>query len=228
MKSIIWLLGTLFLSQSLVAETVMIYTAHRGTDSRIYLQWPSGETKVHQYSTSRLTDVEVMDHQVYIADAIAPRVYKLDMKTGDLAPVIDDWSLIVFYSVFSDGQYLYVEEANLRRYDKDGRFVSSATFEENARGMAWDGQWMWTLNDKAEMRAWDLSEWPIVKEKPELAFPAPTFHARGLFYDGKLFWTAESKDEEDGVILSFDKSGHVVDKMDEPISRGWGVGFVEI
>jgi hypothetical protein len=46
-----------------------------------------------------------VDGQLYVAEAFAPRVYKVDPATGDLQVFIDDWSLYYFYDVAFDGTY---------------------------------------------------------------------------------------------------------------------------
>jgi hypothetical protein len=59
----------------------------------------------HQYDFYRWAGMEDVDGQLYVAQAFAPRVYKVDPATGDLQVFIDDWSLYYFYDVAFDGTH---------------------------------------------------------------------------------------------------------------------------
>jgi len=84
--------------------------------------------------------MEVVNNELYAVDAFAPRLYKVDIETGDLEVIIDDWSLFYFYDVAFDGTYFYVTEWDLNRYDINGVKNGTAPFDEDVFGSAWDGQ----------------------------------------------------------------------------------------
>lgn len=70
---------------------------------------PSGHQSrlfLFEYDFFFLADVEVVDGAVYIAEAFAPRVDRIDLISGELEVVVDDWSLFHFYGVAFDGTYL--------------------------------------------------------------------------------------------------------------------------
>jgi len=170
--------------------------------------------------------MEVVDGELYIAEAFAPRVLKMDLETGDLEVFIDDWSLYYFYDVAFDGVYFYVDEWDLNRYDINGNYAGTASFDENVLGCAWDGQYFWTLDDTDLIKCWDLSGWPTVTPVAGNNFTPPSPQCRGLFFDGEYFWSAESGDTP-GNIFQFDHSGIVVKEWPEPAFSGWGAALIQ-
>jgi len=211
------------------AEDFIVYTAHQGFDSRIYLLHMDGSVATYwHYANFRLVDLEVVDNEVYVAEAFAPRGDRLDLSTGDLEVIIDDWSLFYFYDLAFDGTYFYVTEWDLNRYDINGTKHGTASFTEDTMGSAWDGAHLWTLDNAGHMRCWDLSSWPDVVEIPGAALQAPSPHCRGLWFDGELFWTAESLEDSLGFIYRFDATGTVVDQWLEPAFSGWAAAVVHI
>lgn len=208
------------------AGDAMVYTAHQDWPSRIYVLQMNGSVHHYfEYDFYRFTGVEVVNGKLYVAEAFAPRVYTVDLNTGDLDVFIDDWSLYYFYDVACDGTYFYVDEWDLNRYDMDGNRVGMASFDEYVLGSAFAGGFYWTLNDLNQIRCWDLSGWPSVVEVPGNAFAPPTPECRGLWFDGQHFWTAESR-ERLGQIYKFDTDGRVVEQWTEPAFSGWGACVV--
>jgi hypothetical protein len=171
-----------------------------------------------EYDFYRFVDMTVIDNEVYVAEAFAPRVYNVDIDTGDLDVFIDDWSLFYFYGVAFDGTY--IDEWDLNRYDVNGDFMGWAACDEYVLGSTWDGTHYWTLNDTNEMKCWDISGWPTISEVPENGFAPPTPDCRGLWFDGEYFWTAESQ-EGLGQIFQFDDEGHIIRQWIEPAFSGW-------
>jgi hypothetical protein len=88
-------------------------------------------------------------------------------------------------------------------------------------GMAWDGAYLWTLNDTNQMKCWDISAWPTVSAVPANDVTPPSPDCRGLWFDGQYFWTAESRDGSLGWIYRFDHSGTVIDQWREPAFQGF-------
>jgi hypothetical protein len=208
------------------AGDAMVYTAHQEWPSRIYVLRMNGAVHHYfEYEFCRFNGVEVVNGEFYVAEAFAPRVYKVDLLTGDLDVFIDDWSLFYFYDVAFDGTYFYVDEWDLNRYDKNGDFDSRAGFDEDVLGSAFADGYYWTLNDANRIRCWDLTGWPSVVEVPENAFTPPTPECRGLWFDGLHFWSAESKNVL-GLIYKFDANGNVVRQWTEPAFSGWGACVV--
>lgn len=206
-----------------MAEDLNVFTAHQDFLSRVYVMGVDGVVhRFFEYEFFFLADVEVVDGAVYIAEAFAPRVDRIDLVTGDLEVVVDDWSLFYFYGLAFDGTYLYVAEWDLNRYDLNGVKHGTASFDDDVMGMAWDGSYLWTLNDSNEIRCWDLSGWPTVTAVPDNDFVPPTPVCRGLWFDGQHFWTAESIDGTLGFIYLFDHDGNVIEQWLEPAFRGWG------
>jgi hypothetical protein len=119
----------------------IIFTANQSWLSRIYVLDEGADVLAfHEYDFYRFTGMEVVGGELYIAEAFAPRLYKVDPYSGDLEVIIDDWSLYYFYDVAFDGEYFYVDEWDLNRYDIDGNYAGTASFDENVLGCAWDGQ----------------------------------------------------------------------------------------
>ncbi len=214
-------------SVAVAGQDRIVYTAHQGFDSRVYILDMDGtpETYFH-YSNFRLVDCEVVDNQVYLAEAFAPRVERLDLANGDLEVIIDDWSLFYFYGLAFDGTYFYVDEWDLNRYLIDGTKDGVAGFDESVMGAASDGTYLWTLNDVNQIRCWDISGWPAVAAVPANDFTPPSPHCRGLWFDGEYFWTAESLEDSLGYIYQFDRTGAVVNQWLEPAFSGWSACVV--
>ena len=210
-----------------IAEDVMVFTANQDFLSRIYLLDTDGNViDYHQYDFYRWVGMEVVDGELYVAEAFAPRVYKVDPVTGDLEVFIDDWSLFYFYDVAFDGTYFYVDEWDLNRYDVNGNYAGTASFDEDVLGCAWDGKFFWTLDDTNLIKCWDLSGWPTVTPIPDNNFTPPSPQCRGLYFDGGYFWSAESGDSP-GLIYQFDHSGTVIEQWSEPAFSGWAAAFIK-
>jgi hypothetical protein len=209
------------------ADDIMVFTANQEFLSRIYVMDTAGTViDYHEYDFYRWVGMEVVDGELYVAEAFAPRVYKVDPMTGDLEVFIDDWSLYYFYDVAFDGTYFYVDEWDLNRYDINGDYAGTASFDENVLGCAWDGQYLWTLDDTDIVKCWDLSGWPTVTQVPGNNFNPPSPQCRGLYFDGEYFWSAESGDSP-GLIYKFDYSGKMIEQWSEPAFSGWGAAFIE-
>jgi hypothetical protein len=208
---------------------IIVYTAHQGFLSRIYLLDPDGTTITYfPYENYFFADLEVVNNELYAAEAFAPRVLKVDMHTGELEVIVDDLWLYYFYGVAFDGRYWYVDEWDLNRYEFDGTKDGVATFDESVAGSAWDGSELWTLNDEHNLiKSWDLSSWPVVTELPERRVVPPSANCRGLWFDGEYLWSTESIEGTPGSIYRFDFDGTVVDEWPAPAFRGWGVAVIE-
>jgi len=209
-------------------EDIIVYTAHQGWLSRIYLLRTDGSViTFFEYEFYYLADLEVVNNEVYVAEAFAPRVLQVDLDTGDLDVVVDDWSLYYFYDLAFDGTYFYLNEWDLNRYDINGTKDGMASFDGPARGGAWDGAYYWTLNDEENViKCWDISQWPTITEVPENAFAPPSPHCRGLWFDGQHFWTAESIEDTLGYIYQFDYDWSVIKQWLEPAFQGWSACVV--
>jgi hypothetical protein len=201
---------------------VIVYTAHQSWLSRIYLLRMDGSViTYYEYDFYFLADLEVVNNGVYVAEAFAPRMYKINLSTGDLDLIIDDWSLYYFYDLAFDGFYFYLNEWDLNRYDINGNKSGTVSFDESVNGGAWDGTYYWTLNDQNQIKCWNISDWPTITEMPDNAFSPPTSDCRGLWFDGDYFWTAESIEGSLGNIYRFNYNGEVIDQCIEPAFRGW-------
>jgi hypothetical protein len=81
------------------AEDVIVYSSYQNFNSRIYLIRMDGSVhSYYEYYNYRLVDLEVVNNEVYVAEAFAPRVYKVDLNNGGLDLIIDDWSLFYIAS----------------------------------------------------------------------------------------------------------------------------------
>jgi hypothetical protein len=210
-------------------EDFIVYTAHQDWPSRIYIMDMNGVVQDYfEYSFYRFVDLEVVNNEVYVAEAFAPRVYKVNLTNGDLQVIIDDWSLLYFYDLAWDGTFFYLDEWDLNRYDINGNKDGTASFDETVFGSAWDGSFYWILDDNNQIRCWDISEWPTLSELPGNAFTPPDTSCRGLWFDGEYFWTAQSLDGMLGNIYKFDYTGAIADQWVEPAFRGWAAGVVSM
>jgi hypothetical protein len=209
------------------AGDVIVYTANQDFLSRIYVLKMDGS--VHdffEYEFYRFVDTEVVNNALYVSEAFAPRMYKVNIETGDLELIIDDWSLYYFYGLAFDGTYFYVDEWDLNRYELDGTKDGTASFDGDVFGSAWDGSYFWKLDDTNVVECWDISGWPSVVQVPANNFTPPSPACRGLWFDGEYFWSAESLDGL-GYIYQFDYSGNVINQWLEPAYRGWSACVIE-
>ena len=209
-------------------ESLMVYIAYQEWPSRIYLLNLNGSViTYYEYWYYRFADMEIINNAVYVSEAFAPRVYKVNLTTGDLELIIDDWTLYYFYDIAFDGTFFYVTEWDLNRYDVYGNKDGTASFDENVMGATWDGMYYWTLNDNGDIKCWNLSSWPIVNEVTDNSFSPPSNHCRGLWFDGQYFWTAESIENILGYIYQFDYQGNIINQWTEPAFMGWSAGIIE-
>ncbi|MBD3218911.1 MAG: hypothetical protein GF310_11590 [candidate division Zixibacteria bacterium] len=212
------------MAASLSAEELMVYTANQGFFSRIYFLNMDGSVHHYfEYENYHFCGLEVVNNEIYAAEAFAPRVLKVDPHTGDLDVIVDDWSLYYFYAVAFDGTFFYVDEWDMNRYFINGDKDGSASFDEDVFGLAWDGAHLWMQNGDNIIKCYDVSTWPTLTELPDSAITPPSPNCRGLWYDGTYFWSAESIEDALGRIYKFDKEGNVVDQWLEPAYSGWGV-----
>jgi hypothetical protein len=211
------------------AENFIIYTANQGFLSRIYVLNMDGSVDhFFEYDYFRFCDMEVVNNQLYVAEAFAPRLELVDPVTGDVEVIVDDWSLYYLYGVCYDGRYFYLDEWDMNRYSINGSYNGTAGFDEYVLGCAWDGSHMFTLDDNNLIKAWDTWSWPTITAVPELNFVPPSPDCRGLWFDGEYFWSAESKESTLGYIYKFDYDGAVIEQWLEPAFSGWGACVVDI
>ncbi len=211
-----------FSAGGVLSEDVIIFTAHQGFNSRIYVMSMEGQIlDWHQYDMYRLCDLEVVNGEVHVVDAFAPRSFIVDLETWDLEVIIDDWSLYYFYDIAWDGQYLYVTEWSMNRYLPDGTKDSSTGFDYDVFGSCWDGQSLWTLNEDNTIRCWDIGKWPDIEEITGRSFTAPGDSCKGLWSDGEYFWSAEAIESSSGYIYRFDNEGAIISEWPAPAFIGW-------
>ena len=182
----------------------------------------------HEYAFYYMADLATVGNDVHVAEAFAPRSYRVNLENGDLDLVVDDWNLFYFYGLAWDGDWFYVDEWDLTRYDSAGAYQGRAGFDEAVMDAACDSAHLWTLDDTGNIRCWNKDSWPDVVEVPGNAFSAPTVWCRGLWFDGECFWTAEHKDGQLGWIYRFDRAGAVQDSWREPAFNGWSACVVEL
>ena len=224
MKKVLFTGIILLLSASLSAEEVMMFTANQYFTSRIYTLSTNGTVQNYfQYDNYHFCDMAVVNNELYVAEAFAPRVLKVNLETGELDVIIDDWSLYYFYDLAFDGTYFYVTEWDLNRYDINGNKNGTASFSDDVYGSAWDGEYLWMLNDNAQIKCWDVALWPNLIEVTTNAFSPPSSACRGLWFDGNYFWSTEGLDGSLGYIYQFDYSGQVIDQIAAPAWVGFGV-----
>ena len=224
MRKVIPLFILLLIFAPLIADEVIIFTANQYFNSRIYTLSTNGTVlNYFEYENYHFCDMTVVDNELYVAEAFAPRLLKVDIETGELEVIIDDWSLFYFYDIAFDGNYFYVTEWDLNRYDINGVKDGTASFDEDVFGSAWDGQYLWMLNDNAQINCWDVTFWPNLTEITANAFSPPSSVCRGLWFDGTYFWSTEGLDGSLGYIYQFDYSGQIIDQILAPAWVGFGV-----
>lgn len=217
----------LLIAGAVQAEDVIVYTCHQDFNSRIYILGMDGTVyDWFQYNMYRLCDLEVVNDTVHVVDAFAPRSYQLDLQTGELDLIIDDWLLYYFYDIAYDSTYLYVTEWDMNRYLPDGTKYSSTGFDYEVYGSAYSGNRLWTLNEDSRIRCWDISLWPSVVEDSLQVFNPPSVSCRGLSHDGEYFWSAEALDSQTGYIYCFDMDGTVIRQIVQPAFTGWAACMV--
>jgi hypothetical protein len=209
-------------------EDIIVYTANQGFISRIYLLNMSGSVlNYYEYVNFHFCDMEIVNNDLYVSEAFAPRVEKVTLETGELEVIVDDWSLYYFYDLAFDGMYFYVDEWDLNRYDINGNKEGIANINETVFGSTWDGNFLWTLVDSNIIKCWNISDWPNVSEVPDNGFNPPSPSCRGLWFDGKYFWTAESIDGNLGYIYRFKYNGAIINQWIEPAYRGWSACVIK-
>ncbi len=203
----------------------MVYTAHQNFDSRIYVLDMQGSVLDYfEYANYRMLDLEVINNEVYVTDAFIPCVYKFDLDNGNLELIVHDITLYYFYGIVYDGNYFYLNEWDMNRYDINGNKFGTASFDQTVQSSCWDGGYLWTLDD-GMISCWDISDWPNLVQITANTFSAPTTDCRGLWFDGEYFWSAESK-ENLGYIYKFDYEGNIIQQWLEPAFRGWSACMV--
>ena len=220
-----------FSFQKMNQVEIIVYTAVQEWPSKSWIYILNNEgvpIKFYSYDWYIFNDVEVVNNEVYVADWVAPRLYKVNISTGALTVIIDDWSLYYMYDVAYDGNYFYIKEWSLNRYNINGVKYGSTSFNYNVKGSGWDGTYYWTLLNTSEIKCWDISYWPTITEIPQNSFNAPTAACRGLWYDGTYFWTAESIEGSTGFIYQFDKNGNIISQIPEPIPKGYAACFITV
>ncbi len=116
-------------------EELVVFTAHQNMDSRIYVLRADGSIRdMYEAFTFYAADVEVVNGEVYVVESFQPKVVRLNLDTGQRTPVITDISLIAFYDVACDGNWFYIMEWDFRRYDLDGHYDSTASFDGEVFG----------------------------------------------------------------------------------------------
>ncbi|MCD4707823.1 MAG: hypothetical protein K8S62_08795 [Candidatus Sabulitectum sp.] len=207
-----------------IAKDVIVYTCYQGFNSKVYIMDTDGTVlDWFQYDNYRLCDLELIDGEVHIADAFAPRSFILDLENGDLDLIIDDWSLYYFYDIAFDGSYLYVTEWDINRYFPDGTKDSSTGYDGMIYGSTYFNDRLYTLTEDNLIQCWDISQWPDMVLNPASVITPPTSDCRGLSHDGEFFWTAESKEGQAGFIYCFNTAGTIITQINEPACAGWGV-----
>ncbi len=207
----------------------IVFTAYQNFNSRLYvLEMDGTVVNYHEYLNYRLQDMTVINNEVFVSDAFIPCVYKVDIYTGELELIVHDTWLFYFYGLAWDGNYFYVNEWDLNRYDITGQKDGTADFDEDVMGATFANGWYWMLNNENEIKCWDFDAWPDLLEIPAQHFLPPTPDCRGLWYDGEYFWTAESVENNIGKIYRFDFDGQVLEQWNAPAFRGWGACKVDV
>lgn len=226
MRKFSLILVTILIFSVMSAQDVIVYTAHQNFDSRIYVMDMQGAVLDYfEYANYRMLDLEVVNNEVYVTDAFIPCVYKFNVINGNLELIVHDITLYYFYGIAYDGNYFYLNEWDMNRYDINGDKFGTASFDQSVHGSCWDDEYLWTL-DEGEISCWDISNWPNIVEITANNFSAPTAECRGLWFDGENFWSAESK-ESLGSIYKFDYAGNVIQQWLEPAFKGWSACTVD-
>lgn len=228
-KTLIILIASLLVI-SAVAQNKIAHTLHQQFASRIYFLNPDGSTiTYYDYENYRLKDLTLVNDELYVADAFAPMVLKVDLETGALEQFIFDLWPTYYYGLASDGEYFYVEDwGTLYKYDMNGDEIGTLDFDETIYGMACDSNYLFTIiEDDNLIRCWDISAWPQINELVFNSIPKPSSTCRGLTYDGMYFWTAEAHESQNGKIYKFDHAGNIHSEIDSPTYTGWSACFIK-
>ncbi len=231
MKHIIFLLGLMIFSlqgYSQSDEHLIVFTANQGLLSRIYVLNMDGSVRhYHDYENYRWQDMTVIDNEVYVAEALMPGIYKVDIFTGEIELIMHDFWLYYFYGLAWDGTYFYVDEWDLNRYDIEGNKHGTASFSQTVYGATFADGYYWMLGNENIIRCWDFSGWPQLSQQAFNNFAPPSENCRGLWYDGEYFWTTESIESQAGKIYRFNFQGEVIEEWQAPAFRGWAAVRVE-
>ncbi len=104
-----------------VDHQYLVFVANQSWFSRIYLMEMNGSVVTyHEYEYYIFSDVTVVNNELYVADWVAPALYCLDPFTGALDIVVSDLWLNSMYDVAWDGEFFYIDEWDLNRYDING------------------------------------------------------------------------------------------------------------
>ena len=96
------------------SKDIIVFIANQGWFSRIYILNMAGQVvNYFEYEYYIFCDVEVIDNELYVTDWVAPRLFKVDLNTGNLDIIVDDWSLLYMYDVAYDGTFFYIDEWDL-------------------------------------------------------------------------------------------------------------------
>lgn len=209
------------------SDEFIVFTANQGLLSRIYVLNMDGTVHTyHEYENYRWQDITVIDNEVFIAEAIMPGIYKVNILSGELTLIMHDFWLYYFYGLAWDGTYFYVKEWSMNRYDINGVKHGSASFSGSVFGATFAEGFYWMIGNENLIRCWSFEEWPTLVENPLNNFTPPSEHCRGLWYDGEYFWTAESIESQLGKIYRFDSTGQIIEQWTAPAFRGWGAAKV--
>lgn len=209
-------------------EHLIVFTANQGLLSRIYVMHMDGSVMhYHEYENYRWQDMTVINNEVYVAEALMPGIYKVDIFTGEIELVMHDFWLYYFYGLAWDGTYFYVDEWDLNRYDMEGNKHGTAAFSQTVYGATFANGYYWMLGNENIIRCWDFSDWPQLSQQAFNNFAPPSENCRGLWFDGEYFWTTESIENQAGKIYQFNFQGEVIVEWQAPAFRGWAAVRVE-
>lgn len=209
-------------------EHLIVFTANQGLLSRIYVLHMDGSVMhYYEFENYRWQDMTVINNEVYVAEALMPGIYKVDIFTGEIELIMHDFWLYYFYGLAWDGTYFYVDEWDLNRYDIAGNKHGTASFSQTVYGATFANGNYWMLGDENMIRCWDISGWPQLNQQAFNNFAPPTENCRGLWFDGEYLWTAESIENQAGKIYRFNFQGEVIEEWQAPAFRGWAAVRVE-